>query len=135
MIIIQHELDHTVDMLEAVNRRKLRIASLAIPIVASADSQPEDPLVHTILYDVTTVLAREINQIVQLARKSGLSDHTRATLCLTGGLAAQPVYLASLLKSLLQECGLVFGKVVFVNDGARIGAEALALSHKSEIAS
>jgi len=124
-------LDHTVDILEAVNRRKLRIASLAIPLIASADSQPDDPLVQTILYDVTTVLAREISQIVQLAGKKGLSDHKRAILCLTGGLAAQPAYKASLIKSLHQECGLAFGKVVFVDDGARIGAEALALSHKA----
>lgn len=121
-------------MLESVNRRKLRIAGLAIPIIAAATTiQPNDPIVQSILNETTSLLARDISQIVKLARKRGLSDHKRAMLCLTGGLAAQPVYLASLTTSLQYDFGIIFGTVVFVENGAIAGAEALAIARRAQL--
>jgi hypothetical protein len=113
---------------EAVNRRKLRIARLAVPIIEAATNQPEDPIVQSILSDVTSLLARDIDQVARLAISRSLGDHRQAILCLTGGVAAQGVYTESLTRTLRKESGIEFKKVVLVEDGADAGAEALALT-------
>ena len=125
----QHELDPDVDLLTAVNRRKLRIANLAIPVIASASSQPDDPLVLEIITETTNVLAGEIAHIVKIAEKKGLAPVSNATLSVVGGLISQPIYMDA-VKQALSRVGVVFGDVQLVQDAAGEGAAALAIPHK-----
>ncbi|KAG7532254.1 hypothetical protein FFLO_03722 [Filobasidium floriforme] len=126
---VLHELDPDVDLLTAVNRRKLRIANLAIPVIASASSQPDDPLVLEIITETTDVLAGEIAHIVKIAERKGLAPVSNATLSVVGGLISQPIYMDA-VKQALSRVGVVFGDVQLVQDPAGEGAAALAIPHK-----
>jgi hypothetical protein len=126
---LQHELDPDVDLLTAVNRRKLRIANLAIPVIASASSQPDDPLILEIVTETTDVLAGEIAHIVKIAERKGLAPVSNATLSVVGGLISQPIYMDA-VKQALSRVGVIFGDVQLVQDAAGEGAAALAIPHK-----
>lgn len=112
-----------------MNRRKLRIANLAIQVISSAASQPEDPLVQEIITETTDVLAGEIAHIVKIAEKRGLAPVSAATLSVVGGLISQPTYMAA-VKQALSRIGVVFGDVQLIQDAAGEGAAALAIPHK-----
>lgn len=125
----QHELDPEIDLLTAVNRRKIRIANLAIPVISSAIAQPDDPLVQEIITETTDVLAGEIAHIVHIAHQRGFAPVSSAILSVVGGLISQPTYMKSVVQALARR-GVVFGDVQLVMDAAGEGAAALAIPHK-----
>jgi hypothetical protein len=114
--------------LTAVNRRKLRIANLAIPVISASTSEPDEPLVHAIITETADVLAAEIAYIVKIAERKGLVPVSTVTLSVVGGLISQNSYMKA-LKQALSRLGIVFRDVHLVLDAAAEGAAALANPH------
>lgn len=130
----QHELDHSHDPTTAVNKRKLKIASLAIPIVSAATASPPDPIALCIISRCAQELASDIFQIVQLARSKHphlCNPELGATLSVTGGVISQPVYLDAVIQK-LESRGVKFSHVEVVTDAAGEGALALAVKSQRD---
>lgn len=119
--------------------RKLRLASLA-PLVFHLAFTHGDPLSLSILRNEIRKLVRQIQLLCQREEDATGSNKTQSrpwtrdprrirplysTLCLGGSLLSVEAYRSLLIEELAKQ-GWKFGKVVYVQDVARRGSEALA---------
>ncbi|KAK8845596.1 hypothetical protein IAR55_006312 [Kwoniella newhampshirensis] len=129
-----YELDTTLAVIDAMNERKLRVASLSRPILESFMSSPPDPLAVRAMRDATGGLARSIAPLVsQILRKPMDGGKERrmeeAGLVMGGGVIRQAAYREVLIKE-LKGLGVEFGKMEVLSDVA--GEGALGLVEKAK---
>lgn len=137
-LVEQHELDASLDAIAAGNKRKLLIATSSAlvleSIVPNADSSIlPDALGLRVVNSCINTLADDIHDVITaLEYQTSAADDQRssfdaeeATLAMTGGVVARPIFREMLVAALAQR-GIRFKETTFVEHAADHGAIGLS---------
>jgi hypothetical protein len=131
--IPQHQLDPTLDAISSSNARKLLIADSSALVLASitplstSPQSTSDPFGLRIVQSCVDTLAADIHDVIVAfsEQTDGGFQASEATLAMTGGIVARPVF-REMLEDALRKRGVIFAGTTCVANAGDHGAVGLS---------